>query len=1066
MLDEHQALKDPTHPDLSAFHSSVDLLEVALAEQRQHWLSGKRTPAALWLRQYPALASDPSEASELVYHEFALREELGESPDWEEYLQRFPEYTAQLRLLHQADQIVEQTLSPASPFVPPFPTGDHNGVGKTRFDDYEIWEEIGRGGMGVVFKARQRSLDRVVALKMIRAGDYATEEDRKRFLSEAHAVARLQHPNIVQIYEIGETDGQPFLSLEYVDGSSLARSLSGIPLPAREAASLVEVLARAIHYAHQRGIVHRDLKPGNVLMQKDEDGKAKDEEGPSDSSFIPHPSFLLPKITDFGLAKWLDAEGNTRSGTVLGTPSYMAPEQVDAPLLHSPKEATSGEVTVNARTDVYGLGAILYELLTGRPPFRAESPLQTLKQVVEVEPARPRLLNPAVPRDLETVCLKCLHKEPAGRYASAAELADDLQRFVKGEAVQARRVGPVGRSWRWCRRNPVMAGLAAVLVLAVLGGFTGIFYQWRRAESARQDAVAGDVEAQQLLGELIESSPIAPLHVDYLQSAPRIEPLLKAEAHCKRLLQKNPADRGLRIALTNVYGRLGTVCFQQGRVDEPEAWFQKAQDLWESLPQGGPGDPDRRNWLATTYYWHAHAKAEDWQQALQLLLLANALWQESAEDTSSDSSPRLLALIQNIAQARRGMMSLISTKVGAGECRRPLEDSKDLLSNLVRENPTDRVIRKRLALTCFLLGDIYQLQDDGGRASSYWREAYEYYKQLAEPKGDDVFVNIPLALSCSRLLPSDAYYTQAVGLFEEIGKRLATLLQQYPDRDWLGLMLLENYCSLALCHTKMSQNTRAEQTYQEHIRALATRIIERPNEPADLLPILHQVAGILREAKQPVAALPIARKAADLAFRYAAFPSRHEGFLEYAASHSLNTSSLLNQLGDSAESLRLAQQARRLSEESCRVMPDDFRRWASLSSAWDRIAKAHWNLGQSDDAWAAFQKSAEVQRQAFERAPSIPANREALSRCYDRLVYWGVLRGDWTGAAAAVLEREKLWPNNAKELTRVSRDFQELAQKIAQGRQHLSEKEQAEQRRFLSESERTKQAAEALTSHP
>jgi serine/threonine-protein kinase len=294
---------------------------------------------------------------------------------------------------------------------------------------YEVLGELGRGGMGVVYRARQAALDRVVALKMILAGAHAGEEERARFRAEAEAAARLQHPNIVQIHEVGEAHGRPFFSLELVEGGSLAARLTGAPWPIRDAARLVEALARAIHEAHRRGVVHRDLKPANVLLAADG----------------------TPKVTDFGLAKRLDADaGRTGSGAVLGTPSYMAPEQAAGRSHHAGPPA-----------DIYALGAILYELLTGRPPFKGETPLDTLLQVLEREPAPPRLLNPHVPRDLEAVCLKCLEKDPKRRYADAAALADDLGRFLRGESISVRSVNVLDRLARTLERTHLDAELHA-----------------------------------------------------------------------------------------------------------------------------------------------------------------------------------------------------------------------------------------------------------------------------------------------------------------------------------------------------------------------------------------------------------------------------------------------------------------------------------------------------------------------------------------------------------------------------------------------------------------------------
>jgi serine/threonine-protein kinase len=302
---------------------------------------------------------------------------------------------------------------------------------------YQILGELGRGGMGVVYQARQRGLHRLVALKMILAGAHAGEHQLARFRTEAEAVARLQHPNIVQIYEVGQHDGLPYFSLEFVDGGPLNKQISGQPQPPSEAAQMIETLARAMHFAHRRGIVHRDLKPANILLTHDR----------------------VPKIADFGTAKRLE-EGDssqTRSGTILGTPSYMAPEQA------------RGEVhQVGPHSDLYALGAVLYELLTGRPPFRGADVTDTVLQVTRDEPVPPARLQPNTPRDLETICLKCLQKEPARRYADCFELAEDLRRFLAGEPIRARPVGPVERLGRWCRRNPKLAGAAATILLLLL----------------------------------------------------------------------------------------------------------------------------------------------------------------------------------------------------------------------------------------------------------------------------------------------------------------------------------------------------------------------------------------------------------------------------------------------------------------------------------------------------------------------------------------------------------------------------------------------------------------------
>ncbi len=326
---------------------------------------------------------------------------------------------------------------PVETILLPTPAGDlpggEDGTASPAVPGYEVLGVLGRGGMGVVYRATQVALKRTVALKMILAGAHASDGDIARFRAEAVKLARASHPHIVQVYDVDEHRGLPYFVMELVEGGSLAKRLGGSPLQPREAARLLEIIARAVQVAHENGIVHRDLKPGNILLTADG----------------------VPKIADFGLAKGLDAEvGQTSAGGILGTPSYMAPEQ-----------ALGEANTVGPAADVYALGAVLYELLTGRPPFRAASVAETLVQVISGEPVPPRLLQPATPRDLETVCLKCLQKQPGKRYATAAALADDLRRFLAGEPVTARPVGRLERAWRWCRRNP---GLAASLALAAL----------------------------------------------------------------------------------------------------------------------------------------------------------------------------------------------------------------------------------------------------------------------------------------------------------------------------------------------------------------------------------------------------------------------------------------------------------------------------------------------------------------------------------------------------------------------------------------------------------------------
>src|SRR5438309_6082676 len=310
----------------------------------------------------------------------------------------------------------------------------------SEFGDYELLEEIGRGGQGVVYRTHQKSLNRIVALKVIGLGPWTTETHLKRFRREAEAAASLEHPGIGPIHEVGERDGQCYFSMKFVEGGQLDEVVRRTPVSFRQAAELIAKVARTVHYAHEHGILHRDIKPGNILL---------DQKGE-------------PHLTDFGLARLVESESSvTHTLEVLGTPSYMAPEQ-----------AVGNNAAIGSVTDVYGLGAVLYQLLTGQPPFAGGTTYETIRLLLDTEPRQPRLLNPKIDRDLSTICLKCLEKDPKRRYASSLALAEDLERWLKHEPIRARRTGIVTRGRKWVRRNPTSAFLAASLVaLAAASGW-------------------------------------------------------------------------------------------------------------------------------------------------------------------------------------------------------------------------------------------------------------------------------------------------------------------------------------------------------------------------------------------------------------------------------------------------------------------------------------------------------------------------------------------------------------------------------------------------------------------
>lgn len=614
---------------------------------------------------------------------------------------------------------------------------------------YELVEELGRGGMGVVFKARQTGLNRLVALKMVLGGTLLDTERLARFRREAEAIAQLQHPYIVQIYEIGSLEGQPFFALEYVPGGSLDRYLQGQPQLPHEAAALVEKLAEAMQAAHERGIIHRDLKPANVLLTFSRAPKARVLEETESALDSPARASgarqnelneAVPKITDFGLAKRLETEaGHTKSGDIVGTPSYMAPEQ-----------AAGRAKEVSPAADIYALGAILYEMLTGRPPFKGVTPMETVLQVLHEEPLPPSRLQPKLPADLETICLKCLRKEIPQRYVTAQALAEDLRRFLDNRPILARPVGRAERTWRWCRRNPVLASLAGLLLLAGLGLVIGFLLLWqsydRLAESQKetQAALTAEAKRRKQARDALDATTNKVMF-DLLAGQQQLKQedksfLRDVLARYRELAAETGNNTESRAEVARAYLRVGDILRRLGEDADAEQSYRQAIERYLVVVQEAPHATEYRHGLAGVYH-----------NLAQMLVEKSLIPQARVEN---DREARVL-----------------------------IERCITLSRKLVEDNPGNVLFAINLGLSYETLGKVLERQNHRREAQEQFQSALQLYRAARQKEPANMEVQYRL---CSTMWNAAALHAKqgemktALALHEEGDSLARQLVQRQP----------------------------------------------------------------------------------------------------------------------------------------------------------------------------------------------------------------------------------------------------------------------------------------------
>jgi serine/threonine-protein kinase len=715
-------------------------------------------------------ASDREQRLDEIVTAFLKAQEVGQTPDRQTLLDSNPDLAAELREFFADQERLEKLAAPLRPLavssvpdVSATPLPNKRVGEKARplpppprsFGDYTVVGALGQGGMGVVWKARQKRPDRLVALKMFRAGDLASPTDAQRFRNEAEVIAQLDHPHILPVYEVGEHDGVHYFSMKLVEGGSLNDHLDSFRADPRAAARLLATIARAIRYAHQRGVLHRDLKPSNILL---------------DAQGEPH-------ISDFGLAKRVEIDSSlTQSGTLMGTPSYMAPEQ------------TSGRKgAVTTATDVYGLGAVLYALLTGRPPFQGDTVLETLERVREREPEPLRPINPKIDRDLETICLKCLQKEPQRRYESALALAEDLERWMNGKPIRARPLTRLGHLRRWCRRNPLLATLVLVVTVLIVFSLVGLAVgSW-------------------LIWQQNQETQAALKHV-------------------------NTRTKQTRRAVDKMYQLAEQWLADEPRLDKVQReLLEEVLRFYEELVEEKSNDPEIQAETGKAYCRIAAIQAKFGQSRA-----SGAFWK---------SIPYLKAAVANFPDRPDYRYELIRswtrcgfylrTSSGYTEAEHLLTQARDAAAVLTDEFPHVPEYQQALIESKATLGSVYRHTNRLAQAESNLREAVQLQERLSQQAQDSTTLRDKLAMYQTQLgilLTNSGRPLEALPVLRASIEIHVELVKQYPTRTAYRHILAGSYDALGTALWASGENREAESTLRRALELFQQLSTESPKE--------------------------------------------------------------------------------------------------------------------------------------------------------------------------------------------------------------------------------------------
>jgi len=865
--------------------------------------------------------------------------------------------------------------------------------------DYDLFEVLGRGGMGVVYRARQRSANRIVALKLIRADRLADipldkqADALTRFRLEAQFAAQLDHAHLVTVYEVGQVEGRPFYSMKYVDGKSLYELLRDGPLENRRAARYLEAAARGVQQAHQRGIVHRDLKPHNVLIESKSD---------------------LALVTDFGLAKLAEGDsGLSLSGEVFGTPPFMSPEQA----------VDSSRVT--ALSDVYSLGATLYHAVTGRPPFQAATHVETLKQVAEQEPVSPSLLNAAVDRDLETICLKALAKEPARRYGSAQELADDLHRYLAGEPIKARPISRVARGWRWAKRNRALAGLSAALILALITGTAvSTAFGWREAQArdaAEQSAREADANAKQAEASAQQAREAVDkfytrVSEERLLNEPGMQPLRQdllgtALDYYRGFVARATNDKQLRFQLASAYFRMASITGAIGSKADALELQSKALEIVETMARENPAVTEYRRELAAN-----HKNLGDLQTAIGQTEAALASYERALEifEKLARENPATTEFQSNLATSHDSIGTLHASLGQTDKALASYERALEIFEKLARENPTLTEFQHLLARSQINLGNLQIDLDQTDEALASYERALEIFEKLTRENATVTQYQSDLAashtsigilhVSLGQTPEALASFGQAVEIRERLARENPAVTQYQSD-------LAASHNNLGNSQGDLGQTEAALASYG---RALVIQEKLARENPAvipyqsDLARYHYNLGNLQAGLGQTEAALALYRLALEIWEKLARENPAVIPYQSFLADCHWCLGVVQAGLGQTEEAQASYRRAIEINEILARENPAVTKYQSELARSHNRLGALQHNLGQTDEARASYDRAHEIFEKLARENPALAVYQNNLARSHYCLGALQATLGQMEEALASYQSAERL----------------------------------------------------------